>query len=185
MSTTKNNKKETSEDKKKAHPPFDGQDFEVWLERITLKLQRKRLWKYYEREPTEPSLTDDESKGEECEAPIMYTKESRRGKEILYDGMTDKVMKTVKYESTLFRVMEHLEKTIHWIGLLGKPLDDYEKPVLLIGSLPSDYDNVVESHSDIVAEQTSGAPTAGSCFSGTACTAFCVGPRACTWGTPP
>ncbi|KAG2894353.1 hypothetical protein PC114_g15949 [Phytophthora cactorum] len=59
------------------------------------------------------------------------------------------------------------------IGLLGKPLDDYEKPVLLIGSLPSDYDNVVESHSDIVAEQTSGSPTAGSCFSGTACTAFC------------
>ncbi|OWZ02896.1 hypothetical protein PHMEG_00025466 [Phytophthora megakarya] len=31
------------------------------------------------------------------------------------------------------------------IGLLGKPLDDYEKPALLIGSLPSAYDNVVET----------------------------------------
>ncbi|KAG3084091.1 hypothetical protein PI125_g19595 [Phytophthora idaei] len=181
MSTTKNNKKETSEDKKKAHPPFDGQDFEVWLERITLKLQRKRLWKYYEREPTEPSLTDDESKGEECEAPIMYTKESRRGKEILYDGMTDKLDPKGNMSGHLGEIRRLMDR----IGLLGKPLDDYEKPVLLIGSLPSDYDNVVESHSDIVAEQTSGAPTAGSCFSGTACTAFCVGPRACTWGTPP
>ncbi|ETI55918.1 hypothetical protein F443_01445 [Phytophthora nicotianae P1569] len=31
------------------------------------------------------------------------------------------------------------------IGLLGKPLDDYEKTALLIGSLPRDYDNVVEA----------------------------------------
>ncbi|EEY60215.1 uncharacterized protein PITG_12542 [Phytophthora infestans T30-4] len=147
MSTTNNNKKGGSDDKKKAHPPFDGQDFEVWLERMTLKLQRKGL-----------------------------------AKEILYDGMTDKIMKTVKYEATPYKVMEHLKKRyigktyfkyaaemtklrklqldakgnmsdhlgeirrlMDRIGLLGKPLDDYEKPALLIGSLPSDYDNVVET----------------------------------------
>lgn len=92
------------------HPPFDGQEFEVWIERITLKLQRKGLWNYCERELTKPSLTDGESKGEECEGHITYKKESRRAKEILYDSMTDKIMKTVKHEATPFRAMEHLKK---------------------------------------------------------------------------
>ncbi|ETO67724.1 hypothetical protein F444_15383 [Phytophthora nicotianae P1976] len=110
MSTTNNNKKGGSDDKKKALPSFDGEDFEVWLERMTMKLQRKGLWSYCEKEPTEPSFADDESKGEETDDHAKYMKESRRAKEILYDGMTDKIMKAVKYEATPYRVMEHLKK---------------------------------------------------------------------------
>ncbi|OWY95999.1 LOW QUALITY PROTEIN: hypothetical protein PHMEG_00033848 [Phytophthora megakarya] len=38
-----------------------------------------------------------------------------------------------------------IRRLMERIGLLGKPLDDYEKSVLLIGFLPSAYDNVVET----------------------------------------
>ncbi|KAE9030452.1 hypothetical protein PF004_g134 [Phytophthora fragariae] len=99
MSDTKDKK----EDKKTHHPPFDGDDFEMWMERIMLKLQRKGLWEYCESEVTEP--------GESKEADhSKWLTESQRTREYLYDGMSDKIMKTVKYESTPCRIMERLKR---------------------------------------------------------------------------
>uniref|UniRef100_H3GTE6 Uncharacterized protein n=1 Tax=Phytophthora ramorum TaxID=164328 RepID=H3GTE6_PHYRM len=175
MSTSADTKKETKEEKKAAHPPFDGKDFEVWFERMKLKLERKGMWKYCVKEIEEP----EESKQNEHDA---WMKDSARAKELLYDGMTDKIMKTVKFEPTAFRVVERLKqrfvgktyfkyaaemtqlrklrlqengnmpdhlgevrRLIDRIALLGKPLDEYEKPAILIGTLPDDYDNVVET----------------------------------------
>ncbi|KAE8889103.1 hypothetical protein PF008_g24115 [Phytophthora fragariae] len=175
MSTSADTKKETKEEKKAAHPPFDGKDFEVWFERMKLKLERKGVWKYCEKEIEEP----EESKQDEHDA---WKKDSARAKELLYDGMTDKIMKTVKFEPTAFRVVERLKqrfvgktyfkyaaemtqlrklrlqengnmpdhlgevrRLIDRIALLGKPLDEYEKPAILIGTLPDAYDNVVET----------------------------------------
>ncbi|KAE8895565.1 hypothetical protein PF010_g191 [Phytophthora fragariae] len=170
MSDTKDKK----EDKKTHHPPFDGDDFEMWMERIMLKLQRKGLWEYCESEVTEP--------GESKEADhSKWLTESQRTREYLYDGMSDKIMKTVKYESTPCRIMERLKRRfvgktyfkyaeeevklrqlrlyvngnmsdhlgevrrlMERISLLGKPLDDYLKPAFLMRSLPPEYDNVVE-----------------------------------------
>ncbi|KAE9308211.1 hypothetical protein PR003_g20798 [Phytophthora rubi] len=90
--------KDKKEDKKTHHPPFDGDDFEMWMERIMLKLQRNGLWKYCESEVTEPEETKD------ADFSKLLT-ESRRTREYLYDGMPDKIMKTVKYESTPYRII--------------------------------------------------------------------------------
>ncbi|GMF58513.1 unnamed protein product [Phytophthora fragariaefolia] len=38
-----------------------------------------------------------------------------------------------------------VRRLIDRIALLGKPLDEYEKPAILIGTLPDSYDNVVET----------------------------------------
>ncbi|EGZ05150.1 hypothetical protein PHYSODRAFT_247224 [Phytophthora sojae] len=99
MSTSADTKKkDTKDEKKAAHPPFDGKDFEVWFERMKLKLERIGVWKYCEKdiEELEESKQDEHDK---------WKKDSARVKELLYDGMTDKIMKTVKFEPTAFRVV--------------------------------------------------------------------------------
>ncbi|GMF47932.1 unnamed protein product [Phytophthora fragariaefolia] len=89
--------------------------------------------------------------------------------------MTNQIMKTVTYESTPYRVMERLKKrfigktylklsrlrleskgnlpdhlsemrrVMEPISVVGRPVDEYAKPAILIGSLPRDYDNVIQT----------------------------------------
>ncbi|KAG3140078.1 hypothetical protein PI126_g16193 [Phytophthora idaei] len=46
--------KKANKEEKKSHQPFDGNEFEMLLERVTLKLQQKGLWKYCKREVDKP-----------------------------------------------------------------------------------------------------------------------------------
>ncbi|KAG2973836.1 hypothetical protein PC129_g22966 [Phytophthora cactorum] len=74
--------KKANKEEKKSHQPFDGNEFEMLLERVALNLQQKGLWKYCEREVDKPV----EAKADEH---TTWVEEPWRTKEYLYDGMTD------------------------------------------------------------------------------------------------
>lgn len=124
------------------------------------------MWKYCKGEVPEPNEKSSASDHE------LWKKEMNRAKELLYDAMTDEIMKSVKHGQTPFRIVERLKqryvgktyfkyaealtklrrlrlgqganvadhlgevrRLMDHAALLGKPLDDYIKPAMLIGSL--------------------------------------------------
>ncbi|EEY68670.1 uncharacterized protein PITG_21932 [Phytophthora infestans T30-4] len=66
------------------HQPFDGENFEAWTERVTLKLRRKNLWLYYESDVKNMDELE-ESKEDEKKDEL---KKVLRAKDLLFDCMT-------------------------------------------------------------------------------------------------
>ncbi|KAE9047306.1 hypothetical protein PR001_g4270 [Phytophthora rubi] len=86
--------------------PFDGDSFEVWMERVSLKLRRNDLWGYCEKDVVKLNELEKSKKGTKKDELKKIT----RANEILFDCMTDKIMKTVKPERTPFSILEMLKE---------------------------------------------------------------------------
>ncbi|GMF17997.1 unnamed protein product [Phytophthora lilii] len=129
---------------------------------MMLKLQRKGLWEYCEREVADPEASKQE-------AHSKWSAETRRTREYLFDAMSGRILKTVKYEPTPFRIMERMKRrfvgklyvklaaevtklssmrfdmkgdmtdhlseirrVLDRVSLLEKPVDEYWKPAFLM-----------------------------------------------------
>ncbi|POM77969.1 Hypothetical protein PHPALM_4570, partial [Phytophthora palmivora] len=101
---------------------------------MKLKLGRKNLWKYCTKEIDEP----EEAKENEHD---IWEKETARTKEMLYDGMTDKIMKTVKFEPSPFRVVERMKQRY-----VGKTYFKYASEVTKLRSLRLEENGNVADH---------------------------------------